>query len=291
MDTLHQFMRRKHQKQEPHTHDHQTKGEHRHAAADSGSRMMGLLSILSPMAHIDERLSNYRTSRLVPASNQLIVGTILALAAGVILWNVLPVGLTGVALAVIIAATAYLMILVVGGASLMLFVRHQRSVLRQTVINSIPWRGSETVLDVGCGTGMLLNGCARKLTTGKAVGIDLWQEAVGGTPDVLMVNARAEGVADKIGYQKMDARHLSFEDGSFNVVVSSVALHHIGTSHEECEQAVAEMIRVLAPGGIISLADIAPMIEIAEPVIEQSGLRIARREQTRFFRFITAQKV
>src|ERR1043166_637990 len=41
--------------------------------------------------------------------------------------------------------------------------------LREKILNSIPWRGDEQVLDVGCGHGLMLIGAARRLKTGKAV--------------------------------------------------------------------------------------------------------------------------
>ncbi len=46
---------------------------------------------------------------------------------------------------------------------------------REQFLDQIPWRGDETVLDVGCGRGLLLNAAARRLQTGKAIGVDLWQ--------------------------------------------------------------------------------------------------------------------
>jgi cyclopropane fatty-acyl-phospholipid synthase-like methyltransferase len=39
----------------------------------------------------------------------------------------------------------------------------------------VPWKGDEAVRDVGCGHGLMLVGAARRLTTGKATGIDIWQ--------------------------------------------------------------------------------------------------------------------
>jgi len=46
---------------------------------------------------------------------------------------------------------------------------------RDRVLDAIPWRGDEQVLDVGCGHGLMLIGAAKRLTTGWGVGIDLWQ--------------------------------------------------------------------------------------------------------------------
>jgi SAM-dependent methyltransferase len=248
------------------------------------------MRILGRVAHEGKALSDYRSPRIIPASNRVIVGTILVLLAGAILAHLLPANLSSVAWVVVIVAAGHLALLVIGGLIVTLLVRYQRSKARQMVINPIPWQGTEMVLDVGCGTGMLLNGCAQKLTTGKAIGIDLWRQPVAGSPNVLMVNARAEGVADKVEYQEMDARHLKFEGELFNVVVSSFALHHIGTQREDREQAVTEMIRALTPGGYLSLLDVASMIDLADAVIVRAGLEIVSRQQTHVFHVVTARK-
>src|SRR5437879_1863149 len=44
---------------------------------------------------------------------------------------------------------------------------------RDKLLNLIPWRGDEQVLDVGCGRGLMLIGAAKKLKTGMAFGIDI----------------------------------------------------------------------------------------------------------------------
>jgi len=41
---------------------------------------------------------------------------------------------------------------------------------RERLLDLVPWRGSETVLDLGCGRGLLLVAAARRLSTGKATG-------------------------------------------------------------------------------------------------------------------------
>ena len=47
---------------------------------------------------------------------------------------------------------------------------------RDRLLAGIPWQGNETVLDVGCGNGILILGAAKCLSTGKGIGIDTWTE-------------------------------------------------------------------------------------------------------------------
>jgi ubiquinone/menaquinone biosynthesis C-methylase UbiE len=85
-------------------------------------------------------------------------------------------------------------------------------------------------LDVGCGTGLIL----RHLPAG-AVGIDL-------NPRHL---ERAARYAPQARVQTGDAEKLSFPDGSFSTVVFTEILEHL----VQPEQALAEIFRVLEPGG------------------------------------------
>jgi arsenite methyltransferase len=45
---------------------------------------------------------------------------------------------------------------------------------RDRMLAQIDWTGDESVLDVGAGRGLLLIGAAKRLTTGHATGIDIW---------------------------------------------------------------------------------------------------------------------
>ncbi|HVF24612.1 MAG TPA: methyltransferase domain-containing protein [Anaerolineales bacterium] len=136
------------------------------------------------------------------------------------------------------------------------------SLIRKQIFDSFTLRGDEKVLDVGCGSGILLNGAAMRLTTGKATGIDIWApQSGGGNLALLWKNARAEGVADKIEFREADARSMPFDDASFDVVMSSGALHHISHNFDDHERAVREMARVLKLGGRIVIWDITHMVE------------------------------
>jgi trans-aconitate methyltransferase len=147
------------------------------------------------------------------------------------------------------------------------------SLIRKQIFDSIALRGDEKVLDVGCGSGILLNGAAMRLTTGKATGIDIWApHSGGGNLALLWKNAKAEGVADKIEFREADARKMPFEDASFDVVMSSGALHHISHSFDDHERAVREMVRVLKPGGKIIIWDITHMVEATAQKMRSIGI-------------------
>lgn len=132
----------------------------------------------------------------------------------------------------------------------------KRIVLKQ-LLNAWRWRGDEAVLDIGCGRGLVAVGAARRVPAGKVQAIDLWQDVdlSGNTPEALMANARAASVADRVHVDTGDARDLPYPDASFDVIGSMTAIHNIPDETGRT-RAVAEMWRVLKPGGQILLFDI-----------------------------------
>ena len=156
------------------------------------------------------------------------------------------------------------------------------SLIRKQIFDSIALRGDEKVLDVGCGSGILLNGAAMRLTTGKATGIDIWApHSGGGNLALLWKNARAEGVADKIEFREADARKMPFEDASFDVVMSSGALHHISHNFDDHERALREIVRVLKPGGKVVIWDITHMVEATAQKMRSMGIECEVRPTNR----------
>ncbi len=117
-------------------------------------------------------------------------------------------------------------------------------------------RGDEQVLDVGCGRGVVLLTAARSVPRGKATGIDLWQvqDQSGNSESTTRENAKREGLSDRIELTTGDMRKLPFDDASFDLVVSSLAIHNV-PSVEGRDKAIEEIFRVLKPGGRILVAD------------------------------------
>jgi SAM-dependent methyltransferase len=144
----------------------------------------------------------------------------------------------------------------VSAAGMVLSSRVGKLWVRNRLLGSIPWTGTGRVLDVGCGRGLLLVGAARRLENGLAVGVDIWRarDQAGNYPGAVLLNAAAEGVADRVAVVTGDARALPFADGAFDVVVTGLVLHNIDRRGQEA--ALAELVRVLRPGGYVAIFDI-----------------------------------
>lgn len=117
-------------------------------------------------------------------------------------------------------------------------------------------RSDARVLDVGCGSGLFLIEVAKHLKTGKAIGIDLWfeKDQSKNSKAKTLQNGLAAKVSDRIEVETADMRELPFGASTFDLVVSSLAIHNV-KKPEERERALREIIRVLKPGGTIAILD------------------------------------
>ncbi len=151
------------------------------------------------------------------------------------------------------------------GAGLVLFFcgfgwhssRRGKFVVWQRILDDLKLRGDEHVLDVGCGRGAVLLLVAERLTTGRATGIDLWrkQDQSGNAIEVTRTNAEAEGVSERVSLETADMTSLPFVNSTFDLIVSSIAVHNV-PGEDKRDQAIAEMVRVVKPGGRIAVADL-----------------------------------
>ena len=129
---------------------------------------------------------------------------------------------------------------------------------RDSLLDAVSLSPSDTVLDVGCGRGLLLIGAAKRVTKGRAVGIDLWSttDQFRNSSAATIANAAAEGVTARTEVRDGDMRQLPFENESFDAVVSSLAIHNL-PGKEDREKSVREIARVLKSGGRVGIIDIA----------------------------------
>ena len=120
----------------------------------------------------------------------------------------------------------------------------------QPLIDELSLPKDARILDVGTGKGrvaltLVLNGY--RVITGEPVddhseyAKQNWRE-----------EAEKVGATPAIGYRDLDAQQMTFEDGSFDAVFAMGAIHHMS----EPARAIAEIIRVLAPGGVAAMAGI-----------------------------------
>jgi ubiquinone/menaquinone biosynthesis C-methylase UbiE len=126
--------------------------------------------------------------------------------------------------------------------------RGREGAFRERQLDLARLAAGETVLDVGCGTGTLAIAAARRVgVTGAVTGIDPSAE--------LLERARkkARRAHVDVAFAQSGGEELPFPDAAFDVVLSSLVLHHL--SHDALRSAAHEMHRVLRPGGRAVLVD------------------------------------
>jgi arsenite methyltransferase len=125
------------------------------------------------------------------------------------------------------------------------------------LLDELPWRGDERVLDMGCGRGAILCLVAQRVPQGRAVGLDLWRtvDQTGNSLRAAQRNLEVEGVSDRCELQTGDMVTLPFPDGTFDLVVSSLAIHNVPSGAGRI-RAIDEAVRVLKAGGRLLVGDL-----------------------------------
>jgi len=156
---------------------------------------------------------------------------------------------------------------------------------RDRMLKMVDWKGDESVLDVGTGRGLLMIGAAKKLSTGKAVGIDIWsaKDLSGNALEKTLHNAQIEGVRDKVEVKNGDAAAMEFPDSSFDVVLSNLCLHNI-PSKAARDKACREIVRVLKPGGRAVISDFIKTADYVK-AFRAAGAEVSRSRLDLLFTF------
>jgi ubiquinone/menaquinone biosynthesis C-methylase UbiE len=198
-----------------------------------------------------------------------------------------------------VLAVLYLVLVIVTGRMLFLFVvafvlaieasylygtLRGKFVVWAELLDQLRLRGDERILDLGCGRGAVLMMAAQHLTTGRAVGVDLWRtvDQSGNSAEATRRNAVAEGVADRVEIHTADMTALPFEDDSFEVVLSSLAIHNI-SGRAGRDKAISEAVRVLRPGGRMLILDVRATWQYQAQLAKLGMSDVARRRLGRRF--------
>lgn len=124
---------------------------------------------------------------------------------------------------------------------------------------------SANVLDIGCGTGRLLERLATQFPDLQATGLDL-------SANMLRVARQSNYHRPRLIYIEGKAESLPFADGQFDAVFSTISFLH----YLEPKQVVSEIARVLSPGGRFYLVDITSKKESEPQLLPVSprGIRL-----------------
>jgi ubiquinone/menaquinone biosynthesis C-methylase UbiE len=120
--------------------------------------------------------------------------------------------------------------------------------LRQRTADLAQIQPGDMVLDVGCGTGTLAIEVQQRVgSTGRVFGIDP------GPNQIARARSKATRRNLPIEFQIGVIEHLPFPDQMFDVVLSTIMMHHLGDGLKR--EGLSEIARILKPGGRLVIAD------------------------------------
>ena len=167
------------------------------------------------------------------------------------------------------------------------FVNHPRHSERVAArmaarLTSLDVHPGQRYLDVGCGNGASAIHMARTFGL-EVTGVDI-------DPAQVRAAEEAASEADGVRFRHRDAAHLPFPDSSFDIVATNKTTHHIPRWRE----AMAEMARVVKPGGYLVYADLtvpAWMAALLRPVVGRAAGVLTRRDLDACFKALDLRVV
>jgi ubiquinone/menaquinone biosynthesis C-methylase UbiE len=129
-----------------------------------------------------------------------------------------------------------------------ILTRGRERALRERFVDLARLEAGNSVLDIGCGTGTLAIAAAHRVgPTGSVFGIDA------SPPMVARATRKAARAGVNVVGQLAPAEQLPYSDNRFDVVLSTLMLHHLPrTTRQQCAR---EIRRVLKPGGRVLAVD------------------------------------
>jgi len=119
------------------------------------------------------------------------------------------------------------------------------------IIEMAKIKQGDQVLDVGCGSGNLT------LTAKRYVGASGLVHGIDASPEMIEVaRKKAQRSGATAVFEVGLIEKISYPDATFDVVVSRLVMHHLPDDLKR--RGIAEIFRVLKPGGLLFLADFRP---------------------------------
>ncbi len=175
--------------------------------------------------------------------------------------------------------------------------------IRQKLVQLAAPASGESVLDVGCGTGTLAIAMKPRVGAGEVHGIDASLEMIE------VAKEKAAKASSDVDFQVALIEAIPFPDASFDLVTSSLMLHHLPDDLKR--KGLAEIRRVMKPGGRFLAMDFAahghgpishllsvfghsrgkPIVEVLLPMLKEAGFADVEAIPTRHknFTFIRAR--
>lgn len=149
--------------------------------------------------------------------------------------------------------------------------------MAQRLLEGVPLRAGQRVLDVACGTGIVARLAAQGVApSGTVAGVDLNEEMLA------VARARAAEAGLRIDWKQGDVAALPFADAAFDVVLCQQGLQFF----PDKSGALREMRRVIAPGGMLALSVFGPAnrfnAALAEGLIKYVDAKVATRSLAPF---------
>lgn len=108
------------------------------------------------------------------------------------------------------------------------------------------------LLDFGCGDGVMTAYVGNVFVNAEIIGIDVSVESI---------EAAKKNHTTNISFHSYEGAMLDFNDDSFDIIFSSVAIHHIPSNEHQIY--IKELVRILKPGGAFVLLELNPMNPIS----------------------------
>ena len=126
--------------------------------------------------------------------------------------------------------------------------------VHQHLVDHLDWDGKGELLDIGCGAAALTVRCTKAFLEAEITAMDYWGAEWNYAKEQCENNARLEGVANRITFQKGDAAKMEFETETFDAAVSNFVFHEVRTAKDK-RDVVKEALRVVKKGGVFSFQD------------------------------------